>query len=115
MLGTLMTDYILPRGKHKGKRLSELNGIALSAMYGAYLDNGNQPEILAHLTVEMKRRKRLPKRPEDRWDGELEAERQTDAELAEIGARRGQCIWVGPWIGGSPDWMDHIPMRADQG
>jgi Tat protein secretion system quality control protein TatD with DNase activity len=125
-----MTDYVVPCGKHKGKRPMDLPQGQLGSVYGAYLqvDTDQAREIVKECGLEIARRRALkPARQKslfkshqlkvakhEKWDGVLEASRQTVAELAEIGARREQVLYASAWIGGRPDWEDHVPTRADQ-
>lgn len=124
-------EYRLSRGKHKGKRLSELSLGSLKSVYASYLDNGNQPKILKACKRELDRRNAKVPKPRNRsnikqfekpkkekkpakWDGHDEARHQTPAELEEINAVGVPITYVSGWIGGRPDWSDHIPTRDDQ-
>jgi len=127
-------EWTVPCGKLKGKRLSELSLAKLNGLNGAYIASKKKVavEIVEACQKEMKKRKKQKQygRPQpgkavqvkqkrrkksEKWDGVLEARRQMDAELAQINAKRGQVLWVGPWVGGSEDWSERIPGRAEQG
>ncbi len=132
------SEFVIPRGKHRGKKLRELSWQSLASLYGVYAElnrraSGKHQEIVRVTLAELNKRradpehkknqralrlekKRQKKRKQsEKWDGVLEAKRQTDAELAQINAKRGQVLWVSPWVGGSEDWSERIPGRAEQG
>lgn len=59
-------------------------------------------------------KKPMKKKVSTKWDGHDEARHQTLAELEEINAVGVPITYVSGWIGGRPDWSDHIPTRDDQ-